>query len=388
MQVGELFVSLGIKGADKTKDALNSAKNSLVGLKDASFEAKAAVIGAMYALERMFAASGAIGTGLMNFTALTGEAADTLQRYQYAARQAGVSNQEMEASFKTIQSVMARALYTGDHPIGLYQVGLKTGHLIGQSEEKRYMEHPEEFIQLAQQYAQNQGVPAAMRNEMLKSLGLSEGVIAAAARNKFSPENLAAAPTYTDRQKTNLDRANIGWINLGQKIEKAFGNFNAAHGEMIVSSISKIVSKLIDLANALQKLAEVTHLFPFIEKLVDLLANTTKTMANVVGDVGGGISSNKPATTILKNVIQDDIAGMKNFWGIIGVKELSAQSMLHNSHSIAQELSRRVGSEKNNNINQTLNFNGDNGHDPKKTSNLWGRELKNTLRQIPQGQGS
>src|ERR1700744_4238817 len=105
MDIGSLFLNLGIKGSEKTVGALTDVKKGLGELGSMSLEAKAGIVAAMYALEQLFATSGKAGTDLTNFNAITGESVKTLQQYQYAARQVGVSNQEVEGSFKTLQSV-------------------------------------------------------------------------------------------------------------------------------------------------------------------------------------------------------------------------------------------------------------------------------------------
>lgn len=265
MEVGQLFLSLGIKGADKTVAAIGQTRKGLEGVASTSLEAKAAIIGAMYALERLFATSGKAGTDLTNFSALMGGGmVQTLQRYQYAARQAGVANAEVEGTFKSLQGAMTKTLMGEGAPKGLAQVARLTGGLTAE-DIKKFAEQPQLLIQRLQEYAQKE-TNAGLRNEVLKSFGVSDGMIAAMTRGAFRPEALARAPTYSDKEVGQLDKANIAWSNLGNKIEMAVGHFNAAHGGELVKDISLITDKVIGLANAFERMAQKTHLFNWIGK--------------------------------------------------------------------------------------------------------------------------
>lgn len=269
MDVGELFVSLGIKGSDKTIGAIDGIKKGLKDTASVSLEAKAAIIGAMYALERLFSASGHAGTDLKNFNTLTGVSTQTLQQYQYAARQAGATNEEMEGTFKSLQRTMTEAAYLGKAPEGLGRVSMVLGRNITSAEVASYIKRPQDMISgILQEYAQKEPDPG-LRNWALNSFGIGDGISAAMARNEFRPDVFKRAPTYNDREINNNDKANIGWSNLGTKIEMAIGHFNAAHGGQLVKDISMIADKVLNLANSFERLSEKIHLFEGIGKVFE-----------------------------------------------------------------------------------------------------------------------
>lgn len=249
--------------------ALSNVKKGLGDIASTSLEAKVAIIGAMYALERLFAVSGKTGTDLANFNALTGDSVKTLQQYQYAARQVGVSNEEVEGSFKSLQGTMTKTLMGEGGPKGLARVSLLTGG-ISQKDIQEYAKNPEKLIQRLQQYASKE-TNIGLRNETLKSFGLGENMIAALSRNAFRPEVLKKAPTYSDSEVKALDKANVAWSNLGTKIQMAVGHFNAMHGGQLVNDISKIVDVVFKLVSAFTKLAEKLHVFDGIAKVFGLM---------------------------------------------------------------------------------------------------------------------
>lgn len=280
MNVAELFVSLGIKGADKTVGALTGVKKGLQDVASTSLETKAAIIGAMYALERLFAASGKTGTDLANFNSLLGVSAQTLQQYQYAARQVGVSNQEVEGTFKSLQGAVTKTLLGEGAPKGLARVAQLTGGITAQ-DLKRFQEQPQLLIQKLQEYAQKE-TSTGLRNEVLKSFGITDNMISAFNRNAFRPDMLAKAPAYNDSEIKSLDRANIAWSNLGNQIEMAVGHFNALHGGQLVGDISKIVEQIIKLANAFVLLSEKAHIFEIIEKTVSASTEAIKLFTKIL----------------------------------------------------------------------------------------------------------
>lgn len=264
MQIAELFVSLGIKGADKTIGALGDVQKGLKGVSSMSLEAKAGIAAALYALQHFVFQSGAAGTNLSNFSAYLGENAKTLQQYQYAARQVGVSNQETENTFKTLQNQMTKTRYNGQAPSGLGQVGMKTGGFTSQ-DVARFMDAPEKLLLKLQEYAQKEK-SIGLRNENLKSFGLSDQMVAALSKGTFNQQNFSKAPTYSEKEINSLDRANIAWSNLGNKIEMAVGHFNALHGGQLVNDISTLTDKVLKLAEAFLKVADALKIFQLVGK--------------------------------------------------------------------------------------------------------------------------
>jgi hypothetical protein len=152
MKIGELFVSLGIKDSGKTVSTLTNVRKGLNDTASSALQARVALIGALYAFERLMSQSGQAGTNLTNFNALLGVSAQTLQQYQYAARQAGVSNEEVEGTFKSLQGTMTKTLMGEGAPKGLARVAQLTGGMTAQ-DVKRFAEQPQLLIQKLQEYA-------------------------------------------------------------------------------------------------------------------------------------------------------------------------------------------------------------------------------------------
>lgn len=387
MNIGDLVLNLGIKGSDKTVGALTNVKKGLSETASMSLEAKAGILGALYALERLFAASGKAGTDLTNFNAITGDSVKTLQQYQYAARQVGVSNGEVEGSFKSLQSVMTKTLLGEGGPKGLARVSQLTGGITNDDIQK-FAEKPQLLIQRLQQYAAKEK-NVGLRNETLKSFGIGENMIAALSRNAFRPEVLSKAPTYSEKEVGRLDKANIGWSNLGNKIEMAIGHLNASHGGKFVSDISSLVDKIIPLINALIKLADKLKIFEAIggifKEMTTIVTQVTPAVETLIG-----LTDPKKRGGIIA-------AGKKELAADVGMFKQNASDKLHSlmntlgiGSAIAPKMLQAPSSSKQTSNNVTIhNTFAHPGTDHKKTGDNMKNQVQHFLRNSPgQTQGA
>lgn len=327
MDIASLFVSLGVKGSDKTTKSLTDIKTGLKDTASVSLEAKAAIIGAVYAFERLMSASGQKGTDLTNFNAVLGVTTQTLERYQYAARQVGVSNQAVEGTFKSLQNSMTKVLLNGEAPSGLARLAQVTGN-IAREDIAKFAAQPQLLIDKLQEYA-NKENNITLRNATLKSFGIGDDVLAAFARDAFRPDVMSKAPVYSEKDIAALDRANIAWSNLGDKIERAFGHFNAAHGGQLVADISKITTEVIKLVEAFQHLAEKLKLFEWFGKSIQGWTTIFQGATAAVDKISGASSNPKKAAQ-LKGETNDFITNqlpemMKLLFG--GLADLAAQTI-------------------------------------------------------------
>lgn len=408
MNVGELVLNLGIKGSEKTVGAISNVKKGLQETASMSLEAKAGIVAAMYALERLFATSGKAGTDLTNFSAALGVSAQTLQQYQYAARQVGVSNQEIEGTFKTLQGTVSKTLLGEGAPKGLARVSLLTGGISAQ-DLQRYQQQPQLLIQKLQEYAKKES-NIGLRNETLKSFGLGENMISALSRNAFRPEVLQKAPTYSDKEVGQLDKANIAWSNLGNKVQMAVGHFNAMHGGQLVSDISKIVTQVIKLVEAFAKLSDKLHLFEMIGKAFQGWVNILGGVNTAVDKISGAISSPNERKKLAADTVQGgrDIAG---YLGSLG-KDLADSILPKKNEPIGPSVAPKIlgalgnpavsrqaitpslsvqkssGNTQNNSVNINNNFQHP-GTDHKKTGSSMKQAVEQAYRQMSaQAQGT
>lgn len=357
MNIGDLFLNLGIKGAEKTVGAIGSARKGMAELGSVSIETKAAIIGAFYALERLVQASNAMGTSLTNFTALTGVSAQNLQKWEYAARQAGVSAGEIDGSLKGVQNSMTNMLLGKGAPEGMKVVADAVGGIdINKVRDVGYM-----MSKLAQAA---QKLPKDVGNNMLKSFGLSEGTISMMRRGLWNESTFAKAPSYSEKEIKMLDKANIAWSNLSNKIQMAIGHFNAMHGGKLVTDIAMITDKIVKMAEAFQKLADKLHVFDLIGKVFEGWGYIFEGISSVIDKMNSGKS---------EGYVPEYKGGAMG--GIEGEGWLPNPPPMENKKTDIT-------------VNQNLQFNHD-GKEAQKNADSHKKAINGALRQMTvQGQGS
>jgi hypothetical protein len=265
LNVAEMVVELGIKGADKTVGAIQGTIKGMSDLGSVSLETKAAIVAAFYAMEQLFAKSGSVATEITNFTALTGISAKTLQQYQYAARQMGISNEEVTSSFVNLQKKMAAMQRGEGAPSGLGLLATVLG--VGNAEVYNWMKNPQLLVDKLEQFAKltkKYGISEAQRNAVIESFGFSDIFTSGIARQGFTEQIRRGAPLYSDAEIASINRSNIAWTNLATKIEMAFGHFNALHGGQIIGDITKITNGILKLAASLDTLAAKMGVFKYL----------------------------------------------------------------------------------------------------------------------------
>lgn len=313
MKVGDLFFELGVTGSEKSVGAIAGVKSGVKDAASASLAFKAALVGAFYAVQRLFSASGQVGTDLKNFSSLVDVSAQTLQEYQFAARKVGVSNQEMERTFLNLQQTMTKTLRGEGAPSGLARVAEIVGDLT-QEDVWEWKNDPTKLIQVLQQYAQLEK-DAGLRNDVLGSFGLGDNMKAALVRNAFRPEIMAQAPKYSEREIKSLDRANAAWSELGNTIEMTFGRFNASHGEKLVADITKIVKSILDLSNAFIRLSDKAKLFDKLTMVFEGWSLIFKELTRLIDDIPTIFTTLFENLGIPKDAIEGAIEGLGNILG-------------------------------------------------------------------------
>lgn len=278
MTIADLFVNIGVKGDGSLNKSLKGVKSGMADTKSMALEMKVAILAAIVAFERMMSASGKAGQGLLNFEAATGLSMKTLQQYQYAGQQVGLTNDDVASSIKGVQAAMVQVAQGGSAPVGLSmvkdKVGLDFDKALDPSTGPLYV------MQQLQKFSQQ--VRPDIAKGLVGSFGVSEGVFAGMRQNAFNPEVMNKAPAYSEGQAKQLGKSNAAWANLGQKVEMAFGKFNAKHGLKMVEDISKIADQVFRLIDGLTQLADKLGVFEKLGKIVGFFADAAESKPGTV----------------------------------------------------------------------------------------------------------
>lgn len=365
MKIAELFVELGVKGTDKAKQGLTSVKTGMGEIYTSGLAAKAAILAAMYALEQMVQQSNQAGTELTSFANATGLSAETLQRWQYAGRQFGVTAQETSATISGLQRSMTQMLLTGQAPGGMAMLASKVGFDPARARDTLYV------MQKLQEYAKV--VPADMARSVLGSFGLGDSMIGAMRKGAFNPEAFAKANIYSDREAMSLMRMNAAWGNLSDKIQKAVGHLNAKHGGALIRDITKIADAVLRLTSALITLAEKLHVFDGLAKVINFIEGLVK-------DFAGEKTPEKQTAANTERSKKETMAAIdwvKNMTGFDMVKYINDKAAARDAEINANKTNTQTVQ-----VNQNLNFQHE-GKDAKRTADSVSKSVQNAFRQMP-----
>jgi hypothetical protein len=404
LNIGELFLNLGIKGTEKTIGAVQGVSKGLGEVKSMSLEAKAAIIAAIYSLERMMSAAGKTGTSLSLFSATTGMSSQMMERFKFAAQQVGVVGDEVETSMKGVQDKMVGFLRGEGAPKGL-EMFRNYMHSIGKEvNESDLLNIPKMFMDI-QDFSRS-GPPELLK-DLTTSLGITENTFAAMTKNAFRPDVMDRAPVHSDKQVDTLNKVDVAWANLGTKVKFAFDALTSKHGLPIINDISKLTEKVFDMISAFSVLADKLKVFQVIGKVFEgwglIFDGLNKSIDGVNKSKGGvldglkkegaswfqGISeATQGAVMMIQEAMEEgavETGGNKKPSGKpkFGDVAKSIGSPIKTNSVISPSV-KNAGTSKTVNVNQnqTLNFKGD-GKDHKEVSEAHGRAAREAHKQIP-----
>lgn len=311
-----MFVNLGVKGSEKTMDALGSVKRGLTGIKDMSLEAKAAYAAAFYAIGRLVTESGQFGTNLKNLNALTGVSTKTFQQYAYAMKLAGFSGNEAAQAIDKIQSMIYRMQMGKGSPAEMalaYQHLINAGVKMSSMEWSIWGKNPELFLQRMAQFSQLKNIPEYIKTQLMRGIGFDDAAIATMKRGFTAQKYLNQAPLSSPGEIKQLDLANREWIKLHANIDRAFQKFTAAHGQQLAKDIGRITTAVIKLVEALTVLADRAKVFKRLEQSASGWAKIIELAGNTVSETPGM----KPGQGILGYVGSNTWEATKNYGEVL-----------------------------------------------------------------------
>lgn len=246
MTVAELFIKLGVKGTDSAGKALKGVKGGLDSIAAASLEAKAALVAVVYGMEQIMTQSAKRGMDLQKFADLTGLSTDRLQRWEYAARQSGVTAEDMEGSIKGVQTAMTDMLTGKGAPAGMGIFAKAVGFDPAKARDTFYvMDKLREFAKAA---------PPDIGNSVLRSFGLSDDTIQFMRKSKIELDKIKPTNVYSSSEIERLAKIHVAWENLWNTLKYFMGHTTAKFGMPIVEELSKALSLVMDLAYGIEKL--------------------------------------------------------------------------------------------------------------------------------------
>ena len=228
MTIAELFVKIGITGSDKSNKELKSVSDRLGDVSTSALATKAAILGALYGLQRLTSEAGKSGTSLQQFATLTGMDIEKLQKYEYAMIQGGGTAQDFRNSISSLQDQMSNMINFGKGAPEGWSVFEKTVGFDRQKANDMFY-----TVDKLQQFATSKLAPE-VKKALLKSFGLSDNVISSLMQGVFKDENFKKANIYSKGTAQTLKDVDRAWANLGNEAEMGMGKLTAVQKSQLI----------------------------------------------------------------------------------------------------------------------------------------------------------
>jgi len=283
MTIAELFVKIGVKGGDQAKKAFSEVDKGIRGVQSSSLAAKAAIVGVIYALQRMSSSSAKMGTTLNNFSASTGLSAKKLQEWQYAGQQVGISNEAIQSSVQGVQDSIVKMRLGLGSPMGLSQLIDLTGFDTTKADDTFYV------LEKLQELSQK--VKPAVGKTLIDSFGAG-AMFTGFRQNAFRDDVFKRAPILSDKEISNLAKVDAGWKNFFQKFNMSVARLNAKFGPKLIVDLQMVADKFLMLTDAVIRLAKEMKLFDKLGTVIENITNLMNLVQGLYKDKGilGGIA--------------------------------------------------------------------------------------------------
>lgn len=347
MNVGELFVKIGITGAEGSKKALSGIGDGMKSLFSSSMATKLAIGSMVYGLKEMMGFGMNAGQSLQDFSNLTGLSAQELQKWQYAARQFGVANESVEGSLKALQQAL------GDQQMGTGQIAgfSRVAETVGIDIDKAY---DDSFYMMGklQQFAQKFKGSASEKNSILRSFGVDEGMIIALNKAAFTKERMGKADILGKGETDELAKFNVAFANIENK-------FKMAIAKIVANDFAPLVQMLTDAANAVLKIGDAIYKVTKALKVFEGLSHFAD-MISTISSAAFGEGKEK----------EEAQGSVKGFFETLASMTPLGQSLMNKPSETIAKRNYGAGNSQSNNfvINQNFQNNGENAKEVKDAS--------------------
>jgi len=268
LNLGEMFLSLGIKGADKTVQSLNAVEKGFKSVYSAGMQNKVMIAAVIYGLQRMSAASGREGTALNQFAVATGLSSQALQKWQYMANRFNVEGSEVQSTLMGMQSSLIAMSDSGDTgPLGRFA---KFGVNVDASRLRDTMYMFNKYQEFAKK------APPDVARHILAQLGISDKVFQFLRANDMRMNQIKNSDIFSLDEIKNLDKVNKLWAEYERLVMIGTGRLNAAFAPDIIQSVTILTQEFFKLTEQLIILEGKYQMFDKFSKGIGSIADFTR----------------------------------------------------------------------------------------------------------------
>lgn len=236
MTIGELFLKLGVKGADAAKRSLDDVRKGMSDIGSSSLATKAAILGAMAAVERLTGMGSQVAMDMYKFTKSTGESTDVLQKWQYALGLYDVPVEQTTGVLTSIKNAFAQMQMGGGPPPGLALLAESLGGL----DQAKVNAGDVNYIMSKLVEASHKLRPDIF-NQIVKSFGGNEGLTAALASVNMQTDKLKKSEILSPKQITQGMQINKMWKDSWYQLKILNAQLVANHGAWAVGEVNDMI---------------------------------------------------------------------------------------------------------------------------------------------------
>ena len=233
MQVGELFVKLGLNGVDETSKGLSKISNSLKDLFSMTIQTKLTIAGIAASLTGAAFSAGKTGRELSAFGTAFDLSTKEMQKFSWATRQFGVDNEEAVGYIQSLQDAIANARQGGG------MAGIFTALGVGINEKSNAFSVAKELAERAKTL--NVDYYRTNAAELMSPHMVAANIRMAKQGGLESMMNKTPAGVIrSDKQIEEQRKIAVAFENFSSNLKATMDKFIADNGPLIQSLISRI----------------------------------------------------------------------------------------------------------------------------------------------------
>lgn len=247
MTVAELFIKIGVAGAEGVTRSLTGVQKGLGGLLDTSLATKAGILGVIAGLERLTGFASQVGMDLNKFAMTTGLSTDKLQNWQYMGEKFDVTGKEMASTITGLQSTITDMMLGKGMPEGAAALGIKMTR--------------DPFDLMKQLTKRAKELPPDVARNLIKSFGISDDVFQMMRSVNLEMDKIKSKDIISTKEIKKLTDINKAWKDMWFTMKTMGVKIIAAEG----------LGAVQELANAFKLFSDAgKYLFDLMEKFKGL----------------------------------------------------------------------------------------------------------------------
>jgi hypothetical protein len=248
MTVADLFVKIGLQGAQGVMKGLSGIGKSLEGVASTSLATKAAIAGVIVGMERLTGWASQAGADIKNFGVVTGESTKELQNWMHIGDRYNVTGDEMISTIKGIKNAMTQMDLTGAMPEGFGTFADTVGFDDTQKNNVFYvMNKLEEFAKK---------VKPGAANVLLKSMGVGDKMHQMFVVMDKDKDKISKTDIITDPELEKLEAINKMWKDFWFKLKTMGIKLVAKEGAWAVKELTYALRGLLGAGDYVLKLID------------------------------------------------------------------------------------------------------------------------------------